>query len=99
MIPRTKRKYLSEQFQVTGFCGDDKFGLLWGREDNFQNCDVTLPLPDISWCIDLLNVPTEPVVKSLGFPCLLGIVLVDTSLPTLAAVQAQINWYIKTWYF
>jgi hypothetical protein len=28
MIPRTKRKYLSEQFQVTGFCGDDKFGLL-----------------------------------------------------------------------
>jgi len=67
-----------------------------GREDNFQNWNVTIPLPCISWHIDLLNAPTKPVVISSGFPCLLGIVLVDTSVPTVAAVPTQINWYTKT---
>ena len=67
-----------------------------GREDNFQNWTVTIPLPGISWHIDLLNAPTEPVVISSGFPCLLGTVLVDTSVPTVAAVPTQINWYTIT---
>jgi len=95
MIPRINRKYLSEQFQVTDLRNDYTLSLLWDREDNFQNWTVMLPVPGISWHIDLLNAPTEPVVKSSGFPCLLGIVLVDTSLPTVVAVPAQINWYTK----
>ena len=95
MISRINRKYLSEQFQVTGLCNNYTLSLLWGRENNFQNWTVTLPLPSISWHIDLLNAPTEPVVISSGFLCLLGIVLVGTGLPTVAAVPAQINWYIK----
>jgi hypothetical protein len=37
MIPRINRKYLSEQFQVTGLCNDDTLSLLCGREGNFQN--------------------------------------------------------------
>ena len=95
MVPRINRKYLSEQFQVTGLRNDDTLSLLWGREDNFQNWTVTIPLPGISRHIDLLNAPTEPAVKSSEFPCLLGIVLVDTSLSTVAAVPAQINWNTK----
>jgi hypothetical protein len=75
---------------------NDRLSILWGGEYNFQYCNVTLPLPYVSWHIDLLNDPIEPMVKSSGFPCLLGIVLVDTSLPTVAAVPAQINWYIKS---
>jgi hypothetical protein len=95
MINRINRKYLSEQFQVTSLFNDDTLSLLWGREDIFQNWTATVPLPGISWHIDLLNAPTEPAVKSSEFPCLLGIVLVDTSLPTVAAVPAQINWNTK----
>jgi hypothetical protein len=86
----------SEQFQVTSLHNDDTLSLLWGRVYNFQNWIVTLPLPNVSWHIDPLNAPIEPMVKSSGFPCLLDTVLVGTSLPTVAAVPAQINWHIKT---
>ena len=82
--------------RVTGLHNDDILSYLWGREYHFQNWTVTLPLSSIYTHIDLLNGPTEPVVRSLVFLCLLGTVLVDTGLPTVAAVQAQINWYIKT---
>jgi hypothetical protein len=41
------RKYLSEQFQVNGLCSDDILSLPCGMEDNFQNCDVILPLKSI----------------------------------------------------
>jgi len=54
-----------------------------------------LPLPHISRHIDFLNAPIEPAVISSEFPCLLDIVLVDTSLPTVAVVPTQINWFTK----
>jgi len=50
-----------------------------------ENQQAELPVSCSTWHTNPLSAPTGPVVRSLAFPYSLGTVLVDTSLPTVAA--------------